>query len=63
MSKELNLIEEFLTNGGPPKPETRATRHDLFKAVRVRDELLNSLRVVLLRTVAQQFVGNSEDRP
>ena len=62
-SKQVDLIENFLMNGGPPPPETRAHKSDLLEAIRVRDELLVAIRAVLLKTIAQQFVGNSEVRP
>lgn len=56
-----DIIEQFLLEGGPKPPESRATKHDLERHIRERDALLESLRSVLLATVANKFAEMAKE--
>jgi hypothetical protein len=62
-NNHLALIENFLLNGGPSQPETRATKHDLLNEIKKRDQLLIAIRVVMLNMYAKEIARNTEGSP
>ena len=63
MKNAKDVVEQFLMDGGPEAPESRATKWDLKRAIETRDKLLRSLREVLLETVAAEVArANKEKR-
>lgn len=60
MSKD--IIEDFLANGGPEAPESRATKWDLERHIERRDELLRALREVLLGAMSQEVIRASKKK-
>lgn len=49
----MDIVEEFLQDGLPDKPESRATKADLERHIEKRDILLESLRKTLLSVVSK----------
>lgn len=60
MSKD--IVENFLANGGPEPPESRATKWDLERHIKRRDELLRALREVLLGAMSQEVIRASKKK-
>ncbi|MEO1530308.1 MAG: hypothetical protein AAFX06_33380 [Planctomycetota bacterium] len=59
-TRELAAFEDFLVHGPVEPPNSRATKDELWQAVRERDELLVTVRRVLLSSIAHQLYASGD---
>ncbi|QDT04890.1 hypothetical protein K227x_32870 [Rubripirellula lacrimiformis] len=50
-----DYIAKLMIDGLPPKPESRATKSDLWKEINLYRKLLWEVRLVLLQTIVAQL--------